>query len=159
MSKTENGRRSTSVARSLALLVLATAIGCTSVPMAPLDLDASAKLFEPPADKARIYVYRNEVLGGAIPMSLSLDGTHMGGTGPKTFHMWDVEPGEHTITSEAENTSVLTLETQAGRTYYLWQEVKVGVLWARCDLREVDEGRGRAGVLECKMAQSTPVPD
>lgn len=46
--------------------------GCASVPMAPAEQDTAAKQFQAPADKARLYVYRNESFGAAIAMPVSL---------------------------------------------------------------------------------------
>jgi hypothetical protein len=142
--------------RGVALLLVGAAVvvfaGCAAVPMASLDQDAEAKKFDVPADKARIYVYRNESIGGAVPMTVSLDGRVMGRTAMQTYFMWDVPPGKHTVTSHAEDVSNLTLETAPGKAYYVWQEVKMGMWFARSLLQQVDEKTGRAGVLECKLA-------
>ena len=54
----------------------------------------------------------------------------------------------------AENVSTLKLTTEPGKTYYVWQEVKMGAFMARSQLQQVDEATGRKGVLECKRAQS-----
>lgn len=128
--------------------------GCASVPMTSIEQDTAAKTFVAPSNLSRIYLYRNETFGGAIPMTVSLDGKTMGQSGPKTFFMWDVSPGEHTISSHTENVAALTLKTAPGRAYYVWQEVKMGLWSARSQLQEVDEVTGQAGVLECKLAQS-----
>lgn len=137
----------------LLTLVLVTS-GCASVPMASLDDDAQGKLFAVKPDKSNIYVYRNEGFGGAIAMTVSLDGKVAGQSGPQTYFLWEVAPGSHEIASHAEDVSKLTLTTEAGRSYYVWQEVKMGLWMARSLLQQVDEETGRKGVLECKRAQS-----
>jgi hypothetical protein len=44
----------------------------------------------------------------------------------------------------------------AGRkNYFVWQEVKMGMFAPRSLLQLVDEGKGRAGVSECKLIEST----
>ena len=136
------------------LLVTLILTGCATVPMAPMEQDTAAKEFVPPSDQSRIYLYRNETFGGAIPMTISLDGRTMGQTGPQTYFMWDVSPGQHTITSHTENVVSLSVNTISGRAYYVWQEVKVGMWSAQSQLQEVDETTGQAGVRECKLAQS-----
>jgi hypothetical protein len=142
--------------RGIALLLVGAAAvafaGCAAVTMAPIDQDAEAKKFEVPAGQSRIYVYRNESFGGAIYMTLSLDGRIMGRTAAQTYFMWDVAPGKHTVSSHAEDVSTVTLETAPGRSYYIWQEVKMGLWMARSALQQVDEKTGRAGVLECQLA-------
>lgn len=128
--------------------------GCASVPMDSLDSDQRSKRFSPPADKSGIYLYRHESFGGAIPMTVTLDGRVAGQTGPKTYFHWIVEPGRHEISSISENTSTLVLDTLPGNSYYIWQEVKMGLWMARSLLQEVDAATGQAGVLECKKAKS-----
>lgn len=138
----------------IALLLVSIVSGCASVPMASIDEDVKAKSFTIPADKSSIYVYRNESFGGAIPIAVSLDGKVAGQTGPKTYFMWEVEPGSHEVGSISENTSTLKLNTEAGKAYYVWQEVKMGLWMPRSLLQEVDVETGKKGVAECKRAQS-----
>ncbi len=143
--------------RVVPLLLLAVAAfvsGCASVPMSSMEDDAKAKTFAVKEDKSTIYVYRNESFGGAISMTVTLDGKVAGQSGPQTFFMWEVEPGAHEVSSIAENTSTVKLNTVGGKAYYLWQEVKMGMWMARTQLQEVNEETGRKGVGECKRAQS-----
>lgn len=135
-----------------ALVVLVT--GCASVPMASLDDDARAKSFAIAPGKASIYVYRNESFGGAIPMTVTLNGKVAGQSGPQTYFLWEVEPGAHEVGSIAENTATLKLDARPGQAYFVWQEVKMGFWMARTQLQQVDEATGRKGVAECKRAQS-----
>lgn len=140
----------------LGLLLVATlfAAGCASVPMATTDEDSQAKSFAVKADKANIYLYRNETFGGAVLMTVTLDGKVAGQSGPQTYYLWEVDPGPHEVTSVAENTSTLKLDTEAGKSYFVWQEVKMGLWMARTRLQQVDEETGRKGVAECKRAKS-----
>jgi len=140
---------------ALLLVCLSTLLGgCASVPMTSLDDDARAKTFTTNPEKSTIYLYRNESMGGAIPMTVALDGKVGGQTGPRTYFMWEVDPGAHEIASNAENVVTLKLNTDAGKPYFVWQEVKMGLWMARSALHEVDEETGRKGVSECKRAQS-----
>ncbi len=146
-----------SIRRNLALfalLAISLLSGCATVPMSSTDEDLRAKTFTVRSDKSNIYVYRNESFGGVIPMTVSLDGKLAGQTGPQTYFMWEVEPGPHEVTSTAENTVSLKLNTEAGKAYYIWQEVKMGFWMARSLLQQVDEQTGRKEVAECKRVQS-----
>lgn len=136
----------------LAMTLLVT--GCASVPMASDAEDGAAKAFSVKPDRANIYVYRNETFGAAIPMTVSINGRVAGQTGAQTYFLWEVEPGLHEISSHAETVSTIQLNAQPGKSYYVWQEVKMGVFMARSLLQQVDEETGRKGVLECKRAQS-----
>lgn len=131
--------------------LLALIAGCASMPMATPEQDSHAKRFEVPSDRARIYLYRNEMFGAAIPMSVSLDGQIAGQTGPKTFFVWEVSPGQHQLASHAENVSSLNIDAEGGKNYYIWQEVKMGVFMARSRLQQVDTVTGQAAVRECKL--------
>lgn len=140
----------------LSLLVLGVVLlsGCATVPMASSGADAEAKKFTPVAGKSLIYVYRNETLGAAIKMRVSLNGQNAGETGPKTYFMFEVPPGRHEILSHTENVSTLAVNAEPGRIYFVWQEVKMGLLQARSQLQLVSEEVGRAGVSECNRIQS-----
>jgi len=138
---------------AVALLFAALMSGCASVPMASVDDDAKAKSFAVRADKSSIYVYRNESLGGAIPMTVALNGKVAGQSAMLTYFLFEVDPGSHEVSSIAENTSTLKLNTEAGKAYYVWQEVKMGMWMARSQLQQVDEPTGRKGVSECKRVQ------
>lgn len=137
------------------ITVFATALmlvsGCASVPMADTSADTAAKAFKAPANKSGIYIYRNETMGAAITMDLFIDGKPLGQTAAKTYAYVEVDPGAHKILSKAENEELLELNTLAGRLYYVWQEVKMGLMYARNKLTLVDEKTGQAGVMESKL--------
>lgn len=146
--------RRSSLLIALAVVAGAWLSGCASVPMASMADDATAKTFAVPAGKASIYVYRNETLGGAIPMTVALNGKVAGQSGPQTYFLFQVDPGTHEVSSIAENTSLLRLAAESGKAYFVWQEVKMGLWMARSQLQQVNDEVGRKGVGECKRAQS-----
>jgi PBP1b-binding outer membrane lipoprotein LpoB len=138
-------------AGALAAVVLAS--GCASVQMASPEMDTAAKNYAVKPNKANIYVYRNEVMGAAIKMPVVLNGKIVGDTGSKTFLLLEVEPGSHTLVSKTENDSTLKVDAVAGRNYFVWQEVKMGLFAARSQLQIVDEATGKTAVSECKLIQ------
>ncbi len=138
---------------ALAALSIVLAAGCATVPMAPPEADAKAKTFAVEPGKANVYVYRNAPFGGAIPMTVALNGKRVGQTGPQTYFFWQVEPGKYEIQSIAENTSTVALDVQPGKNDFVWQEVNMGLWMARTALQIVDEAAGRKGVGECKRIQ------
>jgi hypothetical protein len=128
-------------------------VGCAStVPMATPAKDAQAKQFVAKPDVAGVYVYRNESLGKAVKLPLEFDGKTVGQTGYKTYFYLEVAPGPHKVTTRAENTTELTLDAIAGKLYYVWQEVKMGVWAPKSELHLVDEATGQKGVNETKLA-------
>lgn len=145
--------------KKLAVLVLLLAVslltGCASVPMASPEHDAQAKSFAVQPDKSNIYLYRNESMGGAVKMDVVLDNKPVGLTVAKSYMKLEVSPGQHTIISKAENDDVLNINTEAGKNYFVWQEVKMGILYARNLMHLTDEQTGKAGVMECRLIEST----
>ncbi|MDM5086391.1 DUF2846 domain-containing protein [Aeromonas rivipollensis] len=61
-------------------------------------------------------------------------------------------PGNH-IFYKSENDATLTLSTEAGKNYYVWQEVKMGLLMARSKLSQVNEEEGKQGVMESRLVK------
>lgn len=127
--------------------------GCASVPMASPDQDAKAKQFTASSDKANIYIYRNESMGSAIKMPLLLDGMSVGDTVAKSYILKEVSPGSHNIVSKTENDATLNIQTEAGKNYFVWQEVKMGAWAAGSALHQVDTTKGQAAVKECKLVK------
>ena len=137
-------------------LVLGSAIvlmtGCASTSLkAPEHEDVKAKQFATEKGKSNIYVYRNEFYGAAVSMPVTLDGKNIGNTGANTYIKVSAEPGNHTLVSKAENDATLNLITQENKNYFVWQEVKMGIMSARSKLKLVSEEEGKKGVNECKL--------
>jgi len=129
---------------SLTLLM----VGCAAPIKASSEKDAAAKDFTTAKNNAVLYIYRNENFGAAVGMPVKVNGADIGETGAKTFFKLNLAAGMYAIESEAENTSQLPLTLVDGRNYFVWQEVRMGMLKARSALRQVDEKTGMAGVLE-----------
>ncbi len=128
--------------------------GCASVPLGDAGQDASLKAFTIEADRAAIYVYRNESMGAAVKMDVSIDGVDIGQTATKTYLYSEVAPGFHTIACRSENTDTVGVDVKPGTLTYIWQEVKMGALYARTKLHLVDEAEGQKGVQESKLAMT-----
>jgi hypothetical protein len=130
--------------------------GCASVPMASVEQDTQAKAFTVKSDESNIYLFRNESMGAAVKMDVVLDGKPVGQTVAKSYMKFEVKPGQHTLISKSEDDDVLNVNTEAGKNYFVWQEVKMGMLYARSLLHLSDEQTGKAGVLECKLIEGAP---
>lgn len=140
-----------------ALIILLT--GCASAPAKSSSHDANAKLFLPPANRALIFIYRNAnegIRGTILPMlvTVSVNGFTLGQTADKTYFRLNVKPGTYTITSLAENVARLNLTVEAGKIYYVQQEVSAWSLSPKISLQQVDENKGHAGVFESKIIAS-----
>lgn len=134
------------------VILAALASACASVPMASPELDRTAKQFLITPGKSNLYVFRDESFGGAVKMTVLLDGQLLGDTAAKTFLVATLPPGPHSLLSKAENDARLDFTTEAGKNVYVWQEVKLGILMARSTLHLVDEASARPRITECSMA-------
>lgn len=135
--------------------VIAVALtGCATVPMADDKQDAAAKSFTVAQDKAALYIFRNEGMGAGVKMDVLIDGAPVGQTAAHTFIYKEVTPGKHSITSKSENTDTIEVDAKPGTLTYVWQEVKMGVLYARTKLSVVSDFQGKKGVQESKLIVS-----
>ena len=136
----------------IAAVLASSLVGCASVPMGDEKQDAALKTFSVPADKAGVYIYRNESMGAAVKMDVEVDGQLIGQTAANTYLYKEITPGKHTISSKAENTDTIEIDAKPGTLTYVWQEVKMGILYARTKLNLVDEEEVKEGVLETTLA-------
>lgn len=127
---------------------------CVSVPMTTPEADQEAKTFQAPKDKSRIYIFRDENFGSAIKVPVLVDAALVGQSAPKSFFVIDVEPGQHQVRCLAEKDSSLSIKTKKGAPSYIWQEMKMGMWTARCELHEVAEIDAQKRIRECKRAKS-----
>lgn len=125
--------------------------GCASAPMASDKEDQRAKQFKPGNGMASIYVYRNETMGAALSKSVTLNGKMAGTTAADTYFWFHVKPGTHKVVSDNNLDNTITINAQAGKNYFIWQEMKMGLLVGGTKLSVVDEKTGRNGVLECRL--------
>lgn len=140
------------LAASAALLLM---VGCASVPMAPAAEDVALKTFAPPADgKAGLYVYRNSVVGQALKKNVYLDGEFLGESANKTYFYRQVEPGQHTVSTESEfSDNALSVTLQEGINHFIRQYIKIGVFVGGANLELVSESEGKEGVLKSGLAK------
>ena len=124
-----------------------TATGCASVPLTSPELDEEAKAFRPVQGMSAIYLFRDENLGGAAPITISLDDQVAGQTAAWTYLRWVVPPGRHRLASYADNIALLEIVTEPGELYFVRHDIKLGLSHPRAELRVVDAERGRRGVL------------
>jgi len=135
----------------LPLLLL---LGCARAPMAIPQRDSAAKTFAPVVGKAVAYIYRDENMGAAVKMPVLVDRRAIADTVAKSYIRLELEPGAHEIVSKAEKDSSLTIQAEAGKVYYVWQEVKMGLLGARCKLQLMPEDKGQESVKNCALLES-----
>jgi hypothetical protein len=125
----------------------------------PSDVHQSVKtekeqqtLPQQPADKALIYVIRPTHLGALIQTKLAVDTKWVGINRADNYFYFTLEPGTHYFCSQAENHSLLSLVVEAGKTYYLQQKIRMGLMKAQNDLQVLDAEEGKKGLAKCKLS-------
>ena len=122
--------------------------------LASRNADTEAKKFLPVTDKAVLYIYRNQFIGSAWQIPITINGQLIGNTGGFTFFRKALSPGEHTIESWADEPVEITLSLEAGKIYFVRQETTTGFTQIRAKLHLVDEATGQAGVNQSRLILS-----
>jgi hypothetical protein len=107
-------------------------------PPAGIAAEMQARLFQPVAGKAVIYLLRDRGDLYRFDIRVLLDGRDMGATSPNSYFRWEVPPGPHVIVSDTQPPAVLELGTQPGGLYYVWQDIDFGLLRADSRLEQVN---------------------
>jgi len=110
---------------------------------------------EQPSDKALIYVLRPSMIGMAIQSKLAVDGDWKGVNRGNNYFYFTVDPGEHFFCSVAENRSLLKLNVEAGKTYFLQQHISLGVAKARNKIESMTDEEGRKKAATANLSTWT----
>ena len=134
--------------------------GCASTSVANTEKSDEAKSFANVGDKGTVYLYRTgRVVGAAGQLSVKVNGTEAGGTGPGTFFKWELTPGTYTfMSSTGESSAVVEIDVKAGVSYFIRQDARIGIDTGRVTMKEVDAGTGKREVMECKLLVSAYIP-
>jgi hypothetical protein len=84
-----------------------------------------------------------------------VDGKWIGANKGNNYFFVQLDPGEHYICSKAENRSILTITVEAGKTYYIDQEIKMGAMKARNKAVLLDEKKGKEDLAKCHPSIAT----
>lgn len=120
--------------------------------------DNMNKSLVPPADKALVYIVRPTIMAFAVPMRLDCDSFQVGWINAKTYLYTMIDPGEHTFISLSENEFHLKVNLEAGKTYYIEQEIRMGLLYARTKLKLLTEEAGKKELSKCSISGHNRYP-
>jgi hypothetical protein len=155
MLRRKGGRMSSrNVFTRLGCMAAVALAGCASVSLAPDELDARAKLFSLPPQKANIYVTRQFAPGSVHLYQVFLDGKLAGSIAPITYLMFEVEPGNHqVVVTGQESQHAVTVAVTAGESQFLDVELGLGWMVPRAELVLMSPKDGRAVVEGAKRAE------
>lgn len=104
---------------------------------------------EPATGKALVYVIRPTMNGHKIQTKLGVDGTWVGVNRGHNYFFLQLDPGEHYFCSKAENKSTLAVKVEAGKTYFVEQKIKMGLMKARNKLALLPDDEGKKKLAKC----------
>ena len=94
----------------------------------------------PPPDKALVYFMRPSGIGFAIHFQIWDRKTLIGLSQAKSYFAYECEPGKHFFVGRAENKRGVEADLEAGKTYYIIAQVKLGGWKARMGFIPVTRG-------------------
>jgi hypothetical protein len=121
----------------------------------PAERSADAPSLAPGPNDAVVYFVRPGMMGLAINFWAFVDEKTVGMTKGGTYVATTVPAGEHVLWSRSGNVSSLKVNLEAGKTYYVEQEPKVGGLRARVNIELIDEAAGERAVEKSKYSALT----
>lgn len=106
----------------------------------------------PDAGKAAVIFYRpSKFVGGAVGFIVREGTTELGKLRSGKYFIVQVLPGKHTYVVHSETKDELTIDADAGETYYIEGEIGVGVFVGHPHIKPSDKGSFEA--IKDKLTQ------
>jgi hypothetical protein len=124
------------------------------LPLTPADLEA--RKFKAVPGKAVIYLVRVNPDFNDRQAQIRVGDTLLLKIYPGTYYRWVVEPGTHRITGYAGDIGTITVQAEAGRIYFVKQQMTPFARMANSQFFLVNEAEGRAEVLRAVLLVPDP---
>jgi hypothetical protein len=120
------------------------------------DSSEKAKTLLPKADKSLVYVIRPSSYSFVLKFPVDVDEKPIATLGAKDFGFINLDPGKHSlkVVNGTSKASLLDLETEPGKVYYLVMEIKMGAVTNRGVLKLVKEDEGKKALSKCSLAKN-----
>ncbi len=142
----------------IAMMAVLIFSGCASLPT-PEEMKTESVGFEVPVlpqeGKAIVYVVRPLSLGGLIRFNVFIDDkeadSEVGYTRGQQYIYFNLEPGERTILSKAENWAETVVTANPGDIIFIQQDASMGFIMARNSLSKIQDYEGKYHVKTLKL--------
>ena len=124
-------------ARLLVVLLIFVLVGCAG---SSKYMTAAPPPEGPSPGKAMVYFMRPSGMGFAIHFQIWENYELIGLSQAKSYFAFECEPGRHYFIGRAENKRVVEADLEAGKTYYVLTQVKMGAWKARMEFIPVTRG-------------------
>ncbi len=98
-----------------------------------------SRVVKPADGKCLVYITRQSAVAPIIKFSVYDGEVFLGKLGPNRYFAYECDPGEHVFIARSENTSYVEAHLEAGRTYVIDAEPKMGIGIARVSLKPLDK--------------------
>jgi hypothetical protein len=128
---------------------------CIVVPMANVEEDKAAKLFQPPAyESARLYIARPYTQEPKEKSEVFVDGKPVGLLGPLTYLVIDVPVGRHEVKIWTGDEAVIHVDVQSQQILYVQYALNLWLGTITGKTTVLDEKTGKERMLRLKKAVS-----
>lgn len=109
---------------------------------------------QPKEQSGLVYVVRPDNVGRLVRFNVFVDDANKddmeaGFTRGGQYIYFNIAPGTHKLYSVAENTAEGTLDVEAGKAYYIQQIPSMGFLFARNQMKRLDDVEGKYLLQKC----------
>ena len=141
---------------SILSLIFVSSCATTSVPMDEVKQDLTAKQFQAPSEKSRIYIYREHAYGGsAVKTPITLNNKLIGESVVSTYFALDITPGQYEIGCLGHTNSEVTIKLKKGEIAYVENQLNMGFTGPPgCEVKEVTADVAQPAILKTKRART-----
>lgn len=98
---------------------------------------------QPETGKGLVYFFRpSAFLGGGVQIEVSDGSTTIGALQSGTYFFYQASSGPHQFGASTEATNTITIDVEAGKTYYVEGTIGMGLLVGHGHLKQVDSSVG-----------------
>jgi hypothetical protein len=131
------------VMRYILVVCFSIIVGSLSVP------SLAAEVPQVDSDKALVVFYRvKNFKGGAIRFNVQYPEGLIGTLGSGTYLYKQLKPGQYQFWSQVISQDSITLNVEAGKTYYVKGEAQIGVFAGRPKFTQVSESQAKADLAK-----------
>ena len=131
----------------------------TSVQNKIKQINTDPKNLEPINGKVIVYIVRPTFFGTVIRQDINCDNYFIGSTKGEEYLYTVILPGKHIFRSASENTKKLEVILEAGKIYYIKQQVKMGAFYAATGLKLLTDEEGKKFLTKCKLSKENTYPN
>jgi hypothetical protein len=130
-------------------------VECVTVPLESDERDAQAKQFAaPPERRASVYLVRYYTIEPKVKTRISIDGQPAGEIAPRTYMLFDLPTGQHTLNARTDHEFAIELDLESGKTYFVEHQLTLYLNKVTGKLKLLDAPDGKKKVMQSRRALS-----